>query len=790
MLFVLAMFTYVARAAYARVNVDPKTNPLMTGAYALEAYEEGLNAGYLSEVLDNYHKITLSTTGIFGSKWLERQAMAHTGRIGTEESYHYQRICRLVSQQITPRIIRCGSYLVKEPQNALYWGPYLLGVCTNVEELCKQFELVVTNGKVSFEDFPGWLLVTINPDLVKLFDLAKLGDVDWQAVFEKVGDFGDGLRIEDIEDDIKDFGGSIAAAGKAIFDGNLSEVTRLGKVFHSSPKEIYKTFRDFYKYARRFKDVRTVRQAVSAVIGDDPKRMLMNLFVASDLNIANYIDDYLNGAAGNYYRQRWYIYEGSDPSDTVYDEIYDSQSMSLGEFRDNFDVQLARFQHDDEEGTFHIGKDDPIYYNAADLNRLKGCDKIVYTARCSDDINMGEESFSFKVNSRSHNKRGLQLPEDEGIAMGTESGEANEDASGDIQDIIDQRQGEYDAVNSQLSTARSRYESIDDEIRQASEAKNDVKVKELEAEKSSLDSEIRSLEKDLSVKNDSLQSAIDRKNEYMDDIDDGDGDNFRLQEVMDHFQKNYQLSWNDGGSWVEGESQSVFIRHAYCGVTKTNVVFTAKITAQGRYKKWMGIRVHREMLNVTYGLRGDYTSENVVSTLELDADADESQKKELANNELRRLQDQYPSCNISMEYFYNKASDIKNDEDGIHLLWASDRLEVARDVDYRLTNINSNLMMLEKVLREHETLRQFFKRTVLNYVNRSRRANIAQLCFSDWYGAIGTAMDNVLQERQTKGGTPTKKDDDGNGEPGQQSPAKKRLSYQKAEATDKKGASL
>lgn len=759
-LFLITVSAGTVRAvSYNSINIDNETVGLMTSTYAAEALQEQDNAGYLQEVLDHYHKITLSTTGIFGSKWMEQQALAKSGRLGSEESYHYKRIGYMVINQITPRLIRCGSMLVKEPQNAMYWGPYLFNVCSSVQDLCTQFEVLCGNGKIDFESLPGWVLLTINPDLVKIFDLAKLGDVDWKHVFEDIGTLGSEITLDDIYADIKDFGGGIAAAGRAIFEGDLEEVTRLGKIFKSKPSEVIRILRNTRSIIREFSNVRSVGQAVRSILGDDPKKILSNLFVTANLNITNYIDDILNGATGSYYHQRWYIYDVANPSVIVYEDVYDSQSMSYPSFRSSIEKKLSQLNGESEESEYAIGQDEPINYSEADLSRLKGCDKVVYTAQCSEGTNLGEQSFSFKVNDRGHNKKGLQLPLDEGIAMGTESGEADKDQTSELQSYINNYQKKYDDLVALRKQKQSRFDAIADEIRQAKDAGNSVKVSELEQERKVLRRDIENLDNyQIPGAESDLKKAKQALQDYKDDLNEGSGSAYRLQTVMNQFQSNYQLSWLDDGEWVSGSSESVFVRHAYSALTKGNVVFTGKISAQKSYRTFMGIRTHREIINVSYSLKGDYMSENTVKTLEFTEGMTDEEKRDKANEELRRLQEDYPSCTINMEYFYASSPDVKDDDDGkVHYLWASDRLEIARDIDYRITNINSSLIVLEKVLRDKESVWNFFKHSVINYVNRFKRANIAQICLSDWEGAYMTAAAAIKFGRSSgedEGGSP------------------------------------
>jgi hypothetical protein len=58
----------------------------------------------------------------------------------------------------------------------------------------------------------------------------------------------------------------------------------------------------------------------------------------------------------------------------------------------------------------------------------------------------------------------------------------------------------------------------------------------------------------------------------------------------------------------------------------------------------------------------------------------------------------YPSCTITTEYIGNEELEADASVDTQHLLWASDRLEIAREIDSRITKIYTDLVSLEKFM--------------------------------------------------------------------------------------------
>ena len=70
----------------------------------------------------------------------------------------------------------------------------------------------------------------------------------------------------------------------------------------------------------------------------------------------------------------------------------------------------------------------------------------------------------------------------------------------------------------------------------------------------------------------------------------------------------------------------------------------------------------------------------------------------MVNKRIAEVARAYPACKVSAEYA--KSDPVQEDDtsDMYHLLWSSDRLEIAREIDSRLTKIYSDLVSLEKMM--------------------------------------------------------------------------------------------
>ena len=277
----------------------------MGTAYGVEGAEEGNTATALDSIFQHYKSGGIAMAGIFVSKKNDRDAMRNPGLFASEENYYYKRIYSLVKDGIMPKFITVAAKFLKYPENVLYWGPYLLKTTSNVENLCKEFELVATNGKLSFKDIK---FLVVSDDLKKLFDLAQLGNVDWKALLDKLGDFGKDLSKDDLKEDMKHFGDVIASAGQQTVDANLEKASKIGNIFHSSTDSIWMMYDKFKDTYEQVKNGANVKDLLMQVIVTPDAAGVARLFKIDDYNLTGYITNYLKELKGQYYTQRWYIY--------------------------------------------------------------------------------------------------------------------------------------------------------------------------------------------------------------------------------------------------------------------------------------------------------------------------------------------------------------------------------------------------------------------------------------------------------------------------------------------------
>jgi hypothetical protein len=844
--------TSMSAQSYHAINIDAKTVAAMTAAYAIEEETERKTASDVDSILGHYTKASLSTAGIYLSKLKDRNAMREVGVFGSDENYYYQRILYLVKDGIMPKLIVVAAKMVKQPDNALYWGPYLFKTTKNVEQLCKQFELVVTNGKLSFKDVT---FLVINEKLQKVFDLARLGNVNWKELLEKVGDFNIKAAKEDIKNDIGKLGGVLSTAGKGVVDSNMRDFSAIGRIFKSKPSEIYQLYQTFRSKYESIRNAGNVKAILMGVIGSNSADAVSRLFQVDNYSITGYVSNYIKELQGQHYKQRWYIYSDDSgskvlcdykpkaeanyddkwngwlhfvsPRDNeychvltssemasakteserlagwnqakvdkynkehpghhatitymlqhenrresykhgwgarhykrhcfyaysikivdswsikheVHEENFDSESMDEETFKKRMESQLKYWNSLESDKpilqrvTYKLGNDARKYYTIADENKMKGCNSVVFLAKCDDGATLAEGSFNWKENG--NQGKHLEDPKSKNFAL--DKTQVSTNGANELQQKKKGCQDEIKSLENQIRSMDKQMSSLISQMNQAKMAHDNNKVAALRAQYDTVSNNQAALKRQLSQVQSNLAQIDNAIAEYYKDLNEDNGSPYRINSNMRELASLFQLSWQDAGEWVNGDGQYIFVRHAYCAQVKSQVTYTAVLKLQSKPKHFLGIRIHRAILSVDYKLSAAYSAENVIETMNLDMSLSEKERAAKVNERQKQLMEDMPDCSITVRYNYAKNMPNEEGSDAIHLLWASDRLDVARDVEYQLSVIYSQLVLLEKVMNDRQTIKDFLTNQLLNPITRKSRGTIAEYALGRWTDASDKA---------------------------------------------------
>ena len=171
----------------------------------------------------------------------------------------------------------------------------------------------------------------------------------------------------------------------------------------------------------------------------------------------------------------------------------------------------------------------------------------------------------------------------------------------------------------------------------------------------------------------------------------------------------------------------------------------ATLSLVRKEKRVLGIRIHRAILGVSWTLTSDYESSEVIDVMTIDPTMSEDEKAQKVNERYQELVAENPSCRIERQYEYRTNEKAEGDVDSIHLLWVSDRIAVARDVNARLAEINGKLMLIAKFLRYQLNMERFLGWSDTPYFVHKNKI-IEDAC-QHWIGVL-TGINNMAKSKK------------------------------------------
>ena len=425
----------------------------------------------------------------------------------------------------------------------------------------------------------------------------------------------------------------------------------------------------------------------------------------------------------------------------VHEENFDSESMDEETFKKRMESQLKYWNSLESDKpflqrvTYKLGNDARKYYTIADENKMKGCNSVVFLAKCDDGATLAEGSFNWKENG--NQGKHLEDPKSKNFAL--DKTQVSTNGANELQQKKKGCQDEIKSLENQIRSMDKQMSSLISQMNQAKMAHDNNKVDALRAQYDTVSNNQTALKRQLSQVQSNLAQIDNAIAEYYKDLNEDNGSPYRINSNMRELGSLFQLSWQDGGEWVNGDGQYIFVRHAYCAQVKSQVTYTAVLKLQSKPKHFLGIRIHRAILSVDYKLSAAYSAENVIETMNLDMSLSEKERAAKVNERQKQLMEDMPDCSITVRYNYARNMPNEEGSDAIHLLWASDRLDVARDVEYQLSVIYSQLVLLEKVMNDRQTIKDFLTNQLLNPITRKSRGTIAEYALGRWTDASDKA---------------------------------------------------
>lgn len=402
-----------------------------------------------------------------------------------------------------------------------------------------------------------------------------------------------------------------------------------------------------------------------------------------------------------------------------YEDVFDSYSMDMATFRAGLNARLADYNDNEDGIRYYIGSDSKRYYQATNAEKMAGCETATISVTCHDGTKLGEGSTQYKCSQcggsvNAHTKQ---------CSMAT---------------TITSESVNTSEIDAKIAETESRIASIDTEIARL-EAENSNLLKLIQTSSvedaaryrqqynankdriSALKSEKSAAEKELADYNQAKQEAIDGENAATDDY-------YRIPAIMQDCKNAYNLSWNGAGAW-EGNT---FVRTASMPNINGTITFKATISIARKPKYFLGIKIHRAIVQISWTLTTEYSDTQVVAVINLDPSKTDQEKADEVNAKLSEIAREYPSCEPTVEYAKSSPVESDDTEDTYHLLWTSDRLDIARQIDSRLTKIYADLVSLEKMMHYKHSIIDILLSIAPLDTDQGRRLTLIERCRKRW----------------------------------------------------------
>lgn len=402
-----------------------------------------------------------------------------------------------------------------------------------------------------------------------------------------------------------------------------------------------------------------------------------------------------------------------------YEDVFDSYSMDMATFRAGLNARLADYNDNEDGIRYYIGSDSKRYYQATNAEKMAGCETATISVTCHDGTKLGEGSTQYKCSQcggsvNAHTKQCSMA-----TSITSESVNTSE-------------------IDAKIAEAESRIASIDTEIARL-EAENSNLLKLIQTSSvedaaryrqqynankdriSALKSEKSAAEKELADYNQAKQEAVNGENAATDDY-------YRIPAIMQDCKNAYNLSWNGAGAW-EGNT---FVRTASMPNINGTITFKATISIARKPKYFLGIKIHRAIVQISWTLTTEYSDTQVVAVINLDPSKTDQEKADEVNAKLSEIAREYPSCEPTVEYAKSSPVESDDTEDTYHLLWTSDRLDIARQIDSRLTKIYADLVSLEKMMHYKHSIIDILRSIAPLDTDQGRRLTLIERCRKRW----------------------------------------------------------
>ena len=270
---------------------------------------------------------------------------------------------------------------------------------------------------------------------------------------------------------------------------------------------------------------------------------------------------------------------------------------------------------------YYIGCDEKNYYQTTDANKLKGTESVTISVTRSDGAVLGQGTTQYKCsncgkNLNTHTKE---------CSMRTSVTDTSVDTS-ELDQMEQEAEQHITSIRGQIEALERENEILIKKIANASVEDAAKYRQEYNANKdqiSRLENELRSWEKKLREIQQAKEEAVEGEYEQTDD-------SYRIPAIMQDCKTAYSLTWQGSGSW----NGYTFERKATMPSINGIITFRATISIARKPKYFLGIKIHRAIVGISWELTSEYSDTQVVDVLTLDPSMSDQEKTNKVNQRI------------------------------------------------------------------------------------------------------------------------------------------------------------
>lgn len=752
-------------------NIDDAAIEAMTYSYPQVMLEENGYSKNLTEIMRVYLKSEAEALAVYEVKKKEREALTDISdwvglgdiRMSGEEISYYSRIYRLVRDGIIPKTLSVAVLCAKEPQKILYWGGLLADVCHHTRQLCQTMETVVLNSELSYRDLP---FVQFKEKYSSFLSPHLMGDTTFFAGLRTVADSLSHISKEDLKESL------LSAAG---LTAGLSRYTKDSGDYLDIMRTLLDRFETSFDSLVSIKDM--LPERFDTLAAEDVTATLFDVVSDDEYNreTESMTGDYLSGLMQTYYTQMWHIERTSNQTKTRID-YNPAQYSASGTHWIHFQTQRGQtyIMTDDERQRVWQNSSRKSGLSNLDLDsfRNQGMEVDLTSQLCLKSYTASDNKFynayAYIIKLVTSQVKNTIVYSD--LFDSGELSEAEFDAH--MQSVLRDYQKNQNASNT--------YRIIKDKPQYYTKT-SELDVKGMDRANVTVTCSEDVLLEESGKKYTSTGDWKLSEEEYADDghsfLDDYIPDllhYFRTGETlvygpvpkwpglmefnqmalesydiiesqMNAWAEQYGLVWLDDLSHKSGSyhytssGTATFVRHASRDFEGSDIyTFEVENKFNNDYIYLSGPFLnYGKMRNcqfiISMYLKAHLEESHVYQSLDLSGLTD-NQKVLQVNRASSSARSEYPDCTVDVTYFQMGPEDDDSD-DTIHLLWASERLSVAREVEAGLMDIYARLVAVERVMRYRLTLKDMLRNRVHLDMEKGMKKSAARQSLDSWGAA-------------------------------------------------------